>query len=194
MTGKARTTERRQAREIRASGGRLEGHAAVFGRPSEDLGGFIETIRPGAFARSLGSGRDVLALVGHDQNMVLGRRASGTLTLAEDETGLAYSIDPPPTGFARDLLVSVNRGDIAGASFSFRVVDEAWEFPAEGPAHRELIDVDLIEISIAAMPAYPDTSAAVRSLEAARARQSTRSAPSARGLALARAYLDTLED
>ena len=43
--------------EIRAAGDGLEfrGYAAVFNTPSEDLGGFRETILPGAFTRSINS-------------------------------------------------------------------------------------------------------------------------------------------
>ncbi len=61
------TFERRVAVELRAGGDqkspRLVGHAAVFNSQSQDLGGFVEIIRPGAFTRSLASGdQDQLAL------------------------------------------------------------------------------------------------------------------------------------
>src|SRR5436190_17332076 len=114
--------ERRAAIELRAGGNKspqLVGHAAVFDTPSQDLGGFTEIVLPGAFKRTLGSTRDPLALVQHMPQLVLGRRSAGTLRLQEDARGLAYEIDLPPTQAAADLLVSVERGDVRGASFAF---------------------------------------------------------------------------
>ena len=60
------------------------GHAAVFDSPSENLGGFRETIKRGAFKDVLG--QDVRLLVNHDPNMPLAR--GDALTLTEDPTGL----------------------------------------------------------------------------------------------------------
>lgn len=162
--------ERRAAIELRAGGDakspRLVGHAAVFNSPSQDLGGFTEIVIPGAFKRTLGSDRDPLALVQHMPQLVLGRRSAGTLRLAEDERGLAFEIDVPDTTAARDLLVSVQRGDVRGASFAFSTPKggDRWEMRS-GKAVRELVDIDLHEITITAQPAYLDTSVARRSFE-----------------------------
>ena len=165
------TFERRVAIELRAGGDakspRLVGHAAVFNSPSQDLGGFTEIIKPGAFARSLASAsHDQLALVQHMPQLVLGRRSAGTLRLSEDQRGLAFEIDVPETSAARDLLVSVQRGDIRGASFAFSTPKngDRWEVRG-GEVVRELLDVNLHEVTITAQPAYVDTSVALRSLE-----------------------------
>lgn len=166
-------TERRVAIELRAVPGekpRLVGYAAVFDKASRDLGGFVEFVRPGAFKRSLAEGADVIALVAHDTRMILGRTGAGTLSLSEDGKGLAFDVELPPTSAARDLLVSVERGDIAGASFAFTVPKggDRWTFTKDGPAQRELLDVDLLDVTVTPMPAYTDTSVARRSLDAAR--------------------------
>ncbi len=166
-------TERRAAFELRAVSGekpRLAGYAAVFDKPSRDLGGFVEFVRPGAFKRSLAAGVDVVALVSHDARMILGRTGAGTLALTEDAKGLAFDVVLPPTSAARDLLVSVERGDIAGASFAFTTPKggDRWTFAKDGPAQRELLDVDLLDVTVTPMPAYLDTSVARRSLDAAR--------------------------
>ncbi len=57
-----------------------------------NVGSFRERIAPGAFAASLDSGRDILALVDHDPKSLLGRTRSGTLTLREDDDGLAFDL------------------------------------------------------------------------------------------------------
>lgn len=163
MTGHA-DIERR-ALELRAvAGSRIEGYAAIFNSPSEDLGGFIETIRPGAFASSLRRGDDVFALVDHDMRAILGRRSAGTLRLSEDGKGLFFSLDVANTSAGRDVLESVGRGDVRGASFGFRAKQDAWVKGA--PHRRELIEVDLLDITLTATPAYPATVVSRRSLEA----------------------------
>ncbi len=161
--------ERRAAIELRAAGGktpRLEGYAAVFDSPSQDLGGFTEIVKPGAFTRTLASGRDPLALVAHMPALVLGRRSAGTLRLSQDSQGLAFDIDAPNTTTARDLLVSVERGDVKGASFAFSVPKggDKWNVRSDNVV-RELRDVDLHEITITANPAYLDTTVARRALD-----------------------------
>jgi HK97 family phage prohead protease len=131
------------------------------------LGGFTETIKPGAFKRTLqANDRDPLALVQHMPHMVLGRRSAGTLRLSEDQRGLAFEIDVPDTTAARDLLVSVERGDVRGASFAFSVPKggDTWEVRGTSVV-RELRDLDLHEITITASPAYLDTTVALRAFE-----------------------------
>jgi uncharacterized protein len=149
--------ERRIAIELRkASGTKLEGYAAIFNTSSADLGGFTEVIRPGAFRRTLLENKDILALFDHDTRAVLGRTSAGTVRLNEDSRGLHFEIDMPATTLGRDLMVSVERGDIRGASFLFKARD--------GMMLRELLDVDLFEITVTAVPAYPDTEVARRTL------------------------------
>lgn len=161
--------ERRAAIELRAAGGktpRLVGYAAVFNSPSADLGGFTEIVRPGAFKRTLASNTaDPLALMEHMRHVVLGRRSAGTLRLGEDAKGLHFEIDPPDTTAARDLLVSIERGDVKGASFAFVVPAGGDKWEARGDTvTRELRDVSLHEITVTAQPAYPDTEVALRTL------------------------------
>ncbi|MGG7565993.1 HK97 family phage prohead protease [Rhodovulum sp. DZ06] len=160
--------ERRAAAELRAAGNRLTGYAAVFNARSHDLGGFVETIRPGAFTRTLAAGADVVALYHHDARHVLGRTLSGTLRLAEDARGLRFDLDVADTSAGRDVLESVGRGDVTGASFAFRSRKDEWSRDAR-PAVRTLIDVDLLDVTITPTPAYPDASVARRALDAQRA-------------------------
>lgn len=151
--------ERRAAVEVRAvAGRRLEGYAAVFNVPAP-IAGFTETIRPGAFRASLAERGDILALVDHDASKLLARTASGTLRLSEDARGLAFALDVPDTTLGHDVLTLAERGDLGGASFGFRVLDEAW--PARD--RRELRALDLVEISVIhTHPAYAQTSVTAR--------------------------------
>lgn len=141
---------------------RIVGYIAMFGQLSVDLGGFIEQIAPGAFARTILES-DIRALWQHNPEYVLGRTKSGTLALREDETGLQIEIAPPPTQWARDAVASIQRGDVDQGSFGFEVRRELWNWNVQPPI-RTLLDVELFDVSPVTYPAYPSTSLAVRSL------------------------------
>lgn len=140
---------------------RVRGHLAVFNSPSEDLGGFREVVAPGAFAKTLQEA-DIRALYNHDPNYVLGRNKSGTLQLLEDNDGLFVDVTPPETQWARDLMVSIKRGDVSQGSFAFRVVKDKWEKKEDGSVERVLNEVRLYDVSVVTYPAYPETDAYVR--------------------------------
>ncbi len=144
---------------------RIVGYAAVFNRKSEDLGGFVEIIRPGAFRKAIGDGADIRALFNHDPNYVIGRTTNGTLKLEENQTGLKYEVTPPDTQWARDLITSIERGDITGCSFSFRVAKDGEKWSSQGDLQlRELIDIEAVgDVGPVTYPAYPATSVSVRS-------------------------------
>jgi HK97 family phage prohead protease len=144
----------------------LSGYAAKFATRSEDLGGFVETIRAGAFTDAIAE-CDVRALVDHNPTLILGRNKAGTLRLTEDEVGLHYECDLPDTQAGRDIATSIKRGDVTGCSFGFITVEDEWK-TEEGFALRELIRVHLFDVSAVTFPAYPDTEVGVRSLAAYR--------------------------
>ena len=155
--------------ELRVEGDdspKIVGHAAVFGKWSEDLGGFREKIAPGAFSKTIQEG-DVRALFNHDSNYVLGRNKAGTLSLEEDKKGLKVNIDPPDTQWARDLTTSISRGDITQMSFAFRTIKDMWTEPKKGQtvSQRELLEVELFDVSPVTFPAYPQTDVGVRSVD-----------------------------
>jgi HK97 family phage prohead protease len=158
--------EIRSGEGLRAlSRGKVGGYAARFNSASADLGGFTEIIRPGAFAASLRAGVNIRALYHHDDLSLLGTTQAGTLRLREDDSGLAFELDLPDTSYGNDVGVLVERGDIAGCSFGFRVAagGDRWEQRSNGLV-RELLTVDLHEVTLTHDPAYRDTSVAVRSM------------------------------
>lgn len=151
--------------EVRAAGDgppRLVGYAAVFDRPSEDLGGFVEVIRRGAFSKTIQEA-DIRALWNHDPNYVLGRTKSGTLSLMEDDHGLRIEVVPPDTTWARDLMETIRRGDVDQMSFGFRPIRDRWQTDERGQVTRELLEVALFDVSPVTFPAYPQTEVQVRS-------------------------------
>lgn len=161
--------------EIRKAGDKnmLAGHAALYDSMSRDLGGFKETIKPGAFRRAIEEKQDVKALWNHDSGVVLGRTTSGTLRIAEDDKGLAIEIDLPNTTAAADLRELIARGDVDQMSFAFITrLDEWTERIVDGRMSvvRELQDVDLYDVSPVTFPAYEETDIAVRAYEQKRKR------------------------
>ena len=148
------------------NGKTAKGYAALFNTRAEIGGAFVEVIAPGAFSDAVASG-DVRALIDHDSGRVIGRTKAGTLRLAEDAKGLMVEIDLPDTTDGRDLAVQLERGDISGMSFGFRVTREEWDETGTMPV-RTIRAVDLFEVSAVAFPAYSDTTIALRSLDEAR--------------------------
>lgn len=148
--------------EIRAigDGHTSSGYAAVFKSRSEDLGGFTETIEPGAFTRTLKAGNAKMFL-NHNTDILLATQRAGTLRLSEDDKGLMHEGDLPDTTAGRDAAVLLDRRDIDSMSFGFNVVRDSWPSETERVIH----EVRLFEVSlVTGWPAYPATSAFVRHL------------------------------
>jgi HK97 family phage prohead protease len=149
----------------------LEGLSAVFNEYSEDLGGFVEIIEPGFFDEVLDS--DVRSLMNHDPNYVLGRTKSGTLEIEQRDEGLFQRTFPPVTEpdaaqWAKDLMVSVRRGDINQMSFGFIVkstyrgdLEDGDEWYVMGDKIVRRLKKggakELLDVSVVTYPAYPQT-------------------------------------
>ena len=143
----------------------ITGHAAVFNQLSSDLGGFREVIAPNAFENVLND--DVRALVNHDANLLLARTTSGTLNLKQTDEGLQYSFDVPDTSYGKDLIISMERGDITQSSFAFTIEEDSWESTADGEIRTINKVKKLYDVSPVTYPAYPsadDLTLAKRSL------------------------------
>jgi len=133
------------------------GHAAVFNKLSEDLGGFKERINPGAFDDVLEN--DVRAYFNHNPDYLLGRTSAGTLRLSVDEKGLRYELDIPNTTVGRDLKENMRLGNITQSSFAFTIGKngDSWERGENGNDIRIINKVDrLYDVSPVSLPAYPD--------------------------------------
>lgn len=110
---------------------RFAGYAAIFDRV--DRGG--DVVRRGAFARTIAKGTVVPLLSEHRPGAVVGRLQM----LGEDRRGLR-------------LIAKVRRGAVRegmGLSFGYRVRS------SRGVKPRELLDVELIEVSLVKAPMQP---------------------------------------
>ena len=143
--------------------GIISGYAAVFESYSEDMGGFREKISRYAVDNSQLNGADIRVLADHDTARVLGRTRSGTAKVGADTQGIYFEAQLPDTSYARDLWASMERGDISQASFGFYVAAEDW---SEDEAHRPVRTITqierIVEVSVVAVPAYPDTGVAIK--------------------------------
>jgi HK97 family phage prohead protease len=152
----------------------LVGYAAIFNSLSEDLGGFREIIREGAFDQALAERPDVAARVQHMGGLsTIGRTTNGTLKLSVDDKGLRYEVTPPNTSAGRDIVELVSKRYINKSSFAFSLREdgdkpaENWFFESDPPT-RELLNVNLYDVAPVDGPAYEATSINVRALEVAR--------------------------
>lgn len=137
----------------------VEGRAIVFDELSVDFGGWVERFAPG----SIELDDDLLILFDHDTSMVLGRTSSGTATAGIDERGVTFRAEPPSTSWWADLQVSMKRGDISQCSFAFMCEDDNLLFDSDlNTVVRTVTKARVSELSIVAMPAYPQTSSVAR--------------------------------
>jgi HK97 family phage prohead protease len=148
--------------EIRAEGDGMTftGYASVFNSPSDDLGGFIEYVAPGAFKRSLQSRNEVKLLWNHDSGEPLASLRGGTMQLVEDSVGLRVTAKLPNTTRGRDIAELLRTKVIDSMSFGFNVIKDSWSRDGQT---RTLESVRLFETSIVSFPAYSATTATVRS-------------------------------
>ncbi|OHB65763.1 MAG: hypothetical protein A2Y76_01695 [Planctomycetes bacterium RBG_13_60_9] len=169
--------------ELRATddgkGKMLVGYAAVFNTVTQIGGGwwgFREQIAPGCFTDTIKED-DIRGLFNHDSNMILGRNTAKTCSLKEDSRGLYFEIDVPDTQLGRDLVTSVQRGDISGCSFAFGTTADEWDYTEEDNPLRTLKKVRLYDVGPVTYPAYEATSVSARSLEAAKASKQAEKPP-----------------
>jgi HK97 family phage prohead protease len=169
-----KTTGKVELRVVEGTPPTIYGHGATFDvltRIDDWFGSYMEKVARGAFTKTLADGADVRCLWNHDPNYVLGRTKSGTLTLSEDSTGLAYEATPPDTQWARDLGITMARGDVDGSSFGFRIIRDKWSMvlDPEGDGKNDMLDCrtllecQLFDVSPVTFPAYVESDSAIRS-------------------------------
>ena len=141
----------------------------ITGRPivynsRTDLGFFDEIIESGALDKT--DLTDVRFLVNHDTSKIPLARSrrntpNSTMQLQTDAEGLAIrvNLDTENNAEAKSLYSAVQRGDITGMSFMFRIDGESWEdLESDHPLRRITSISTVVEVSAVTFPAYEATS------------------------------------
>jgi HK97 family phage prohead protease len=141
----------------------LEGMPIVYDQATninDPAGRFTEIIRRGALDGADVS--DVRLLYNHDLSKVPLARTPKTMRLELTPAGLRMTANLPDTEEARSVHTAVERGDLSGMSFAFKV-------PAGGDKYnpatrtREIFKIGkVLECSVVPFPAYPQTSVEAR--------------------------------
>lgn len=121
---------------------------------------FYEVIDRHAFDNVLADKElNTICTVDHIRLKMLGRVASGTLTLSPDDYGLKASIEMPDTQLGRDMIVMIERGDYFECSFIYTIADKGVTYDrSEDIPVRTVTNIeDLIDVSIVIDGAYADT-------------------------------------
>lgn len=144
----------------------IRGYAAVFNSRSEDLGGFIEVLEPGAFEDALRAEPDVSLLYNHDDATVMARTTAGNLEVEEDDRGLRVwaRVDMADPDVAR-MVGKMNAGVVSQMSFRFTLNPGGDEWDTSNGTPIRIIKRGgikrLYEVTVTPFPAYPESKAAV---------------------------------
>lgn len=159
----------------------ITGYAILFDTPSAVLWAdedseAREVIAPEAVTRELLDSSDIKFTMFHDRQLILARsrQGHGSLRYSIDERGVCFEFEAPRTAEGDKALEAIRRGDIAGCSFAFstRYWDKACvERSAESSGggrvsvtYRVKAITGIYDMTLAADPAYPDTSVEAREL------------------------------
>lgn len=143
----------------------LTGYGIVYDKETRLYDDLYEVIRPGAASEVLAQNPDIKCALNHNLDYLFGRTKNNTVKIEEDAKGVRYTATPPDTQWARDALVSIERGDIDGSSFTFGVKpqDEKVTERKDGTYLREIFKFSRIgEMGPVTDPAYLDTTAEAR--------------------------------
>ena len=152
--------------------GVIEGTPIVFNQDTvirDWAGEFIERISPKALDKT--DMKDVRLFVNHDLSKIaLARSKNGNGTMnfdiGKDGVNFRAVLDIDNNAEARALYSAVQRGDVDGMSFGFRIAGEEWANLESDCPIRTITDISIIhEVSVVNFPAYTQTSVTARSSE-----------------------------
>lgn len=146
----------------------LVGTPILFDTPTTigaGTGAYTEVIQRGALDGV--NLTDTRLLYNHDMNKVPLARTPKTMQLSLNTAGLEMRAELADTEEARSVWKAIQRGDLSGMSFAFKVAEDGqkWEKRSDGRLYRTINKIQSIyEISIVPFPAYPSTSVEARSI------------------------------
>ena len=151
------------------SGFTFEGVASVVDTPytvRDMMGEFTETIRAGAFNKTLRDSKADVALFGNrdTRGIPLATRGANTLTLAADPHLRVTAQLDPARHDVQAIRSAVSRGEMRQMSIGFQVpkARDSW---SNDYTEREISEVILSETSIVWRGASPTTTASMRSVD-----------------------------
>lgn len=148
----------------------IEGIPIVFNQDTKMCdwaGEYIERIDSHALDNA--DLKDIRLFINHDTNKIALARTNngrGTMSFVVDEEGLHIkaSLDTENNQEARSLYSAIQRGDMDGMSFMFRIKSQEWlDIDSDLPT-RVIKEISIVhEVSVVNFPAYPQTSINARS-------------------------------
>lgn len=162
----------------------ISGYAILFGVESVPLWSDSESeareiIAPEAITKELLDGCDIKFTMFHNRELILARsqNGEGTLKYFVDEKGVRFEFEAPDTIDGDKALELVRRGDLSGCSFAFTT--DYWDAQCverttkrvDGRSYitYTVRTIDAVhDFTLAADPAYPDTSVEAREIESLR--------------------------
>lgn len=146
---------------------RVGGHASTTEDPYEmyDMfGAYTEVVSQGAFAATLATAPLVEFTVNHGAGggLPMAHTRNDTLELTEDEVGLRYDayVDPKRAD-VKVMLAALSRGDLAEASFKFRIDAGLWS-PDWTQFRIDKADLNRGDVSAVNFGANPNATSGVR--------------------------------
>ncbi len=153
----------------------VEGIGVPWGVPTtirEQGRTFIEEFRAGAFGDNLRSGDRtnpwVPSFFNHGSDPSIGMKSLGRLQLWEDNEGLRFQLAPLDADYVREVIAGIEQ-NVYGMSVRFGALDAIVNrHPGRSRANpdaletRQITKARLVELSVVVAPAYPKTSATLK--------------------------------
>ena len=130
----------------------FRGEASVVDNPytvADAYGEFTETIRAGAFDKTLRENPDVSFVYMHDMATVMASTRSGGLTLTADPHLTVEAVLPKDDVDVQRFAPKALRGDATAMSFAFRVTQQTWD---DDYLNREITEVNLHRGDVSGLP------------------------------------------
>lgn len=143
----------------------IKGTAIVYDTPTtinDPFGTYTEIIKHGALDEA--DLTDTRLLYNHDLSKVPLARTPKTMQLIHSAAGLEMVAELPDTEEAKSVYAAVERGDVSGMSFGFKV-PEGGDYYDPMTNTRTIHKIEKVyELSICPFPAYPQTSVEARAV------------------------------
>ena len=140
----------------------------LVGKPktlrSRKLVKWKERVLPGVFSEALSRAQKVDFLAEHQKEKILASTKNGSLQLIEDDRGLYMEAKISETSWGRDYFTLITDRLIEGMSFGMKVLEDKWYYVGN-ELRRDILKIDIYEISAVKNPAYPVTTLESRGID-----------------------------